>query len=279
MNQKIIVDTCVDFNPEVFGEPEVLARVPFRVLIDGEEFIDKGETVFDKLKSIAFRAGTIRTACPSPNDYTEAMEGAQEALVVTISSELSGSHAAAEVARRMLEAEGEGQPRIEILDCKTAAAGESLITLKVLELIKENLPLSAIAERARAYINSVRTYFVLNSLDTLVSNGRVSPLKDFACKTLKITPIMGEDGNGRIELKAMGRGKKNAFSRLIDMIGESKKNLQETVMAITHVDAYELACEIRDRIQARYGFKDILIFKASGLSSVYASNGGIVLAF
>lgn len=278
MDYKIVVDSCVDYNHELFPKEDSIGRVPFRANIDGEELIDIKTVIFDKLKSIEFKARSIRTACPSPDDFINAIDGARKAFIVTISSKLSGSHEAAELGRRMLTEEHPDSD-IHVFDSETACAGETMVLYQLLSLVRENLPVQSIAEKLREYISGLQTLFVLDSMDTLVANGRVSSFKELALKALHIYPIMGDDGHGKIELKSLGRGKQKAFSRLIDMIGENKRDLSKLVCGISHCNAKQKALEIRDRIQERYPFQDVVIFECSGLSSVYASNGGIVIAY
>ncbi len=276
MDYRILVDTCVDIqDPPAAG----VARIPFTVSIDGTDFVDIGDQVTAQLKRIGFIAKSIRTACPAPGDFIEALDGAKKAFIVTISSQLSGAYAAAVAARDQLIDKFKGECDIHIFDSESAAAGETLVLYKLQQLIADNLPVHSIVEQLSKYVDGLRTLFVLNSLDTLVANGRVKPIEGFALKALKISPIMGEDGHGKIELKALVRGKAKAFSRLIEMIGDTKFDLRERVLGITHVNALEVAMDLKARIEEKYKFKEVLVFEASGLSSVYASDGGIVIAF
>lgn len=276
MNTKVLVDTCVDLNEELFCQFNTVAtRIPFTVTIDNKEYVDIGDEVTGHLKKIGFLAKTIKTACPSPGDFIDAIGDATHAFIVTISSQLSGSHQSAMSAKDELS----GKCDVHVIDSESACSGETLVYYKLQELLAENLNYQAIVEKLTQYVTELRTLFVLNSLDTLVANGRVKPIEGFAIKKLKICPIMGEDGHGRIELKALSRGKSKAFAKLIDMIGETQKDLKECVLGISHVNAIEKALELKASIEARYKFKDILIFEASGLSSVYASDGGIIIAY
>jgi fatty acid-binding protein DegV len=92
-------------------------------------------------------------------------------------------------------------------------------------------------------------------------------------------PIMGNDGDGGIELKVQVRGEKKALNKLIEMIGENNINFTNTILSITYVTAMEKAQAIKEEIQRIYNFKDVLIFKAGGLSTIYADDGGIVIAY
>lgn len=279
MEYKVLVDTCVDFNDEAFGDGvREIARVPFTVTVDDEPFVDRGQTVIDRLNSTGFAARMIRTASPSPGDFIEALNGATKAFIITISSHLSGSYSAAMMAGNQMKEEYPDS-EIHVLNSETASAGETMVAMKLLSLLRENLPVNGIIERINQYISELKTLFVLESMDTLVANGRVRAIEGMAIKALKICPIMGDDGHGKIELKALSRGKNRAFARLVEMIGEGKQDFANRVLGITHVNALEKAQELKRKIEEKYPFKAVVIFEAGGLSSVYASDGGIVVAF
>ena len=277
MDYRVLVDSCVDICPQSSGDEVV--RIPFTVNIDGETYTDRGDEVTGHLNKIGFMAKSIQTACPSPGDFIEALGDAKKAFIVTISSQLSGAYAAAVAARNQVIEHLRERTDIHIFDSESASAGETLVLIKLNQLLSEGLSFHNIIEKMNEYIANLRTLFVLESLDTLIANGRVKPIEGFAIKALKIVPIMGDDGHGKIESKAFVRGRIRAFARLVDMIGDTSRDLRECVLAITHVNALEKAETLRDQIQARYPFKEVIICEASGLSSVYASNGGIVLAY
>lgn len=274
----LITDSCVDFNNEVLGDDTEIKRIPFIVTIDGNDIIDKNLDTSDLLSKMKETKNRILTACPSPNDFLESFKKNAENYVVTISSKLSGSHNSAIAAKDMFE-EMEPGSEVHVFDSKSASAGESLVALKVKELLAQNLSSLDIVEKVNSYISQLKTLFVLNSLDNLAKNGRISNYQAIIGNLLNIVPIMGENGQGEIVLKEKVRGKKKAFSRLVDMIGEAPIDFKNTVLAITHVHALEKATELKAVIESKYPFKDIIIFEASGLSTVYADNGGIVIAY
>ena len=275
MDYRVLVDSCVDKHPLTQDE----VRIPFTVNIDGVPFVDLGETVIDQLNKIGFMAKSITTACPSPGDFISAIGDAKRAFIVTISSKLSGAHAAAVAAHEQIKERLRDACDVHIFDSKTACAGETMVAIKLEQLLKENLSVDAIVDTMTRYIEDLKTMFVLNSMDTLVANGRVKPIAGVAIKAMKICPIMGADKHGKIELLALARGRAKAFNKMLDMIGETTRDLRECVLGITHVNALEKAQALKEQICARYPFKDVLIFEAAGLSSVYASDGGIVLAY
>lgn len=274
MENNIIVDSCTDF----IKETENLDRVPFRILIDNEEIVDENLDINKLIEKMKSTKQQIKTACAPPEDFINKLKEEASNFIVTISSQLSGSYNSAMVAVETFKERFPGS-FVHVFDSKTAAAGETLVAMKVKQLLEENFNSSEIIEQTNKYITKLRTLFVLDSLDNLAKNGRITNFKAILANIMHIVPIMGEDGEGRIELKEQVRGKKKATARLIDMIAEYNVDFENTILGITHVNCLEKAEKLRDEIKARYPFKDVKIFKSSGLSTVYADDGGIVIAF
>ena len=274
MKTNLIVDSCVDFNEDT----ENIDRVPFRILIDGEEIIDENTNILELISKMKNSRSQIKTACAPPEDFIKKIKEHANNFIVTISSQLSGSYNSAMVAVETIK-EKFPEAFVHIFDSKTAAAGETLIAIKVKQLVEENLNPHEIIEQTEKYISKLRTFFILDSLDNLAKNGRITNFKALLANIMHIVPIMGEDGEGRIVLKESVRGKKKAFTRLVDMLAEYNIDFENTILGITHVNCHEKAEKLRDQIKAKYPFKDIKIFKSSGLSTVYADDGGIVIAF
>lgn len=274
MVKNLIVDSCVDFDEYT----QDIERVPFRILIDNEELIDENLDKNELIRKMKNTSNQIKTACAPPEEFVRKLMSQADNFIVTISSQLSGSYNSAMVA---VESFREKFPEsfVHVFDSKSAASGETLIAYKVKQLMEQNINTAEIVEQTNKYISKVRTFFILDSLDNLAKNGRITNFKAILANIMHIVPIMGEDGEGKIVLKEQVRGKKKAFARLVEMISEYNVDFENTILAITHVDCLEKAEKLRDEIMARYPFKEIKIFKSAGLSTVYADDGGIVIAF
>lgn len=273
MDINLIMDSCVDFD----SETNDMDRIPFKILIDDDELIDSNLNMMDLISKMKSSKKHIKTACPSPDDFMSALKKYKNTFAVTISSQLSGSYNSAMLAVELMK-EKFPENFVHIFDSKTACSGETMISLKVKQLIEENLNTSEIIEMTNKYISKLKTLFILDSLDNLAKNGRITNFKAILANVLHIVPIMGAD-EGKIVLKEQVRGKKKAFNRLVEMIGEYNVDFENTVLGITHVNCVEKAEKLKNEIKSRYPFKDVRIFKASGLSTVYADDGGIVIAF
>jgi len=278
MKYRIVADSSCDLN-EGMQEQLNIDLVPFNISVDDEHFVDdKNLDVPQLIKSMKKSPNPIKTSCPSPGDFLKYFRKADNIFGVTISANLSGTYNSAVLARDMALKEDPNK-FVHIFNSKSASVGETLVALKIDELIKEKLNHMEIVEKVEEYIEQMKTYFILESLDNLVKNGRISKTKGLIASVLNFKPIMGEDGEGNIELVENIRGSKRAFNRLVEIIGETKENFEDKVLAISHANALEKAMALKEKIQELYNFKEILIIETKGLSTAYANDGGVILAF
>ena len=125
----------------------------------------------------------------------------------------------------------------------------------------------------------MKTFFILESLDNLMKAGRISKIMGHIASALSIKPIMGGDENGTIKLIEKVRGSKRAFKRLVEVIGEQGEGFEDKILGIAHCNALDKAEELKKRIEEKYKFKEIIIVETAGLSTAYANDGGIIIAF
>ncbi len=127
------------------------------------------------------------------------------------------------------------------------------------------------------YIEGQNTYFVLETLETLRKNGRLTGLKAVVATALNIKPVMGATTEGTICQLGQARGVKKALSKMIEHILADIKNSREKILAISHCNCQERAESVREMLKAAAEFKDIIILDTAGISSMYAADGGIIV--
>lgn len=278
MKVKIIADSSCDLNEDLEKKIDV-ALVPFRIDVDENKYTDDKDIDIDSLiKSMKESPNPVKTSCPSPGDFAIEFKDQDTIFGVTISSKLSGTYNAAFLAKEMIE-EKYPEKFIHVFDSKSASVGETLVAIKIQELIDKNIKNLDIVEEVENYIDEMKTFFILESLDNLIKNGRISKTKGLIANVLNLKPIMGDDGDGNIKLVENNRGNIKAFKRLIEIIGERGENFEDKVLGIAHVNALERAERLKGEIEKVYNFKDIILVKTGGLSTAYANDGGIILAF
>lgn len=276
MDYKLVVDSCCELVPSL-RESLSAESIPLTLLLGDEVFVDdENLDVDDFLKKMKAYKGQPKSACPSPMDFADKCIDTGYNFIVTLSSKLSGSYASAKIGMDILEEQGKYG---YVFDSKSASAGELLVSLKIKELIELGLEKLQIISKVEDFIKDMKTFFVLESLDNLVKNGRMSNIAGLIASFLHIHPILGADKDGNIAFYSKAAGKKKAIERLAEMIGENCKDTVNKILTITHCNNEEQANTLKSLAELKYSFKDILVVPTRGLSSMYANEGGIIIAF
>ena len=279
MTYKIVGDSCLDFNEDL-EEKLDLGIVPLNVLVNGKDFVDnKDLDKRDLMTNMKAAEEVARTASPSPADYIKEYEKGEDIYVVTLSSQLSSSYNNAVLAKDMLKEKKD--KFIHVFDSLSASVGQTLIAMKIKELLDKGIAREELVSQVDAYISEMNTLFTLESYDNLVKNGRMSKLMANVASALSIKPIMGSTDEGSIRLIDKVRGKKRSFNRLVDIVGEEgdSSTFKDKILAIAHCNALSLAEDLKEAIEEKYNFKEVIIVETGGLSTVYADDGGIILAY
>lgn len=271
----IVADSCCDLSDELKEEVNI-ELVPFTLELDDKNYLDDESLNVDEYICEMKKSTSVKTAAPSPKLFMDKFELAKQIFCITISSKLSATYSNACLAKNYILEQSE--KLIHIFDSKGAAAGETLIAIKLQECINKKMYFDEIVEYINKYISEIKVFFVLESLDNLIKNGRISRFKAMLASALSIKPIMC-GVNGEIDIYKKVRGIKKAYCELIDSISENCSNIEEKILVITHCNCLEKANELKDQIMEKYNFKKILIVSAKGLSSTYANDGGIIISY
>lgn len=278
MSYKIIIDSCGELLDE-WKKDEHFESVALTLNVGGESIID--DETFDQadfLKKVAASPECPKSACPSPERYMKAFDcDADHIYAVTLSAELSGSYNSAVLGRNLLEEEKPGR-KIHIFNSKSASIGQTLIGMKIQECEEAGYSFEKVIETVDEYIAGQHTFFVLDNLETLRKNGRLSKVKALVASALKIKPVMGSTDDGNICQLDQARGINKALVKMAGQIAEKTQNSEEKVLAISHCNCHERAILLKNALQEKMPLKNIVVLDTAGVSSMYANDGGVIVA-
>lgn len=278
MSYLILCDSCTDFTDAMEKDPHFV-RIPLTLHVGEEDIID--DETFDQasfLKKVAEYPDASKSSCPSPEKFMDYFEKADEIYIVTLSSHLSGSFNSAELAKSMY-LEKHPDKKIHVFDSKSASAGQSLIALEIQKRAINELPFEQIVNEVTDFLNTMGTKFVLETLEVLRKNGRLSNVTAMLVNALNIKLVMTSDGNGEIAKTSQARGMKKAIQKMAEAIKEDAVDPENRTLFISYCNNKERAEFVKDAILSVLPFKDVLIAPTGGVSSLYAADGGIVVCY
>ncbi|MGN0335409.1 MAG: DegV family protein [Lachnospiraceae bacterium] len=278
MSYKIVIDSCGELPEEWKGDAR-FESVPLQMQVDDYHFVD--DDTFDQadfLKKVAESPNCPKSSCPSPERYMEAYTcDADRVYVITLSGNLSGSYNSAVLGMNLYHEEKDDKP-IYVFDSCSASVGQTLLAMKIVECEEKGMSFEEVIEEVLAYRDERGTYFVLETLETLRKNGRLSNLKAFMANALNIKPVMAGTVEGQIVQLAQARGINKALIVMIETLARNLKNPTEKIVAISHCNCPERAQKVKEEILKRMKVKDIMILDTRGISSMYACDGGIIIS-
>lgn len=281
MNYKIIGDSCLDLTQELKKNPH-FQMIPLTLQVDETQVTD--DDSFDQasfLKLVKNSPNCPKTACPSPEMFKEAFECEVDMIfVITLSEHLSGTYNSAVLGKKIYEEEhgqDDREKKIAVLDSLSASAGELNLALFIRNLCEQELSFEEIVEKVTAFRDGMVTYFVLETLDTLRKNGRLTGLQAFFATALNIKPVMGADSGVIIKLD-QARGISKALAKMCEIAVKNAGRTEDKVVVIAHCNNAQRAEAVKQEICSRAVFKAVVITETAGVATVYAGDGGIVLA-
>lgn len=276
MGYKIVVDSCCEL-PEEYKKDARFEIVPLGLevgdyrIMDDEKFNQK-----EFLAKVAACPTCPKSSCPSPERYMEAYHcGAERIYVVTLSSKLSGSYNSAELGKRLYH-EKYGDKDIFVCDSESASCGETQLARKAMELEEAGKPFSEIVKELEALRDRMKTYFVLDNLETLRKNGRLTGVKALVATTLNVKPLM-EGVKGTIAQKGQAIGMKKGLAKMAEAVIKEAEAPADRVLMITHCNCPDRAELVKEMILGKIKVRDTVIMDTAGISSMYANDGGVIV--
>ncbi len=212
MRVKIIVDSTVDLLPEL---KQRMAVVPLTVHFGQEEYVD-GVTIthkefYEKLVESDVLPSTSQATPAAFGEVFEKVAAAGEsAVVLTLSSKLSGTYQSAVIAAQDFE-------NIYVVDTGSAAIGAGILAELAQQLADSGMDAAAIAARLEQEKGNVRIVAMVDTLEYLKRGGRISKTVAFAGGLLNIKPVLSIE-DGEIHMLGKARGSKQGNNLLVQQI-------------------------------------------------------------
>ena len=277
MSYKVIVDSCGELTEEMKASGN-FETASLTMEVGGVRIMD--DASFDQadfLRRVAECPESPKSSCPSPEDYMEKYRcEAERVYAVTLTAELSGSYNSAVLAKN-LYIEEYGEKNIHVFNSRSASIGETLIAMKVQECEETGMTFEQVVDTVERYIDGQHTYFVLENLDTLRKNGRLTGIKSLVAGALNIKPVMAATPEGTICQIGQARGIKKALAKMADQIAEETQEAEEKILAISNCNCRERAREVERMLLAKMKVNASFIIDTAGISSMYANDGGIIV--
>lgn len=257
---------------------ENLTVVPLTVTIAGKDFLDNEDLNMEEfLTSMEENTEEGRTSCPSIDEWLKALEGSKRAVMLTITSGLSGSFSSAYQAKQIYEKDNPGS-KVIVVDSRTAGPEISVIQREIKRLVEDkSVRFVDIEQKISEYKTHTHLLVILQSLHNLALNGRVNIAVAKMAKMLNIDVVGTASGEGKLEPISKVRGMKRAFKELLKLMDERKYKGGPVI--IDQCNNEKDANSLKEKILALYPKAEIVIRPMRGLCAFYAEEGSLMVGF
>lgn len=208
MAVRIITDSGIDLPGEV--DPRVTV-VPLGITFGTTTYADGVDLTNDRFYELLIESDELpKTSQATPFAYQQIFEGVRaagdEAVVVTLSSKLSGTYQSAVTAAA-------DYPEVRVVDSKNVTIGQSLLVLYALRLLDEGRSAAEVADELTAAADRVCLLALLDTLEYLKRGGRIPKSVGTIGELLSIKPVVGVE-DGEVVMLGKARGSKNGRNQL-----------------------------------------------------------------
>lgn len=273
-NIKIVTDSSANIRT---SERCDLAVAPLKIVSTEREFVDDERlSVADMIDYFDHYKGTSKTSCPNPIDWLHAFGDADDIVCLTITSGLSGSYNAANIAKQMYEADHPDR-HVYVIDSLSAGPELQLMIEKLEEWIVQGSTYEDICETVPFYQAKTGLVFMLESLKNFAVNGRISPTIAKITGLLGIRIVGKASDVGTLEPLHKCRGEAHSLTAIVNHLKQN--GLSKGKVRIAHCQNEAAADRLKERILAAFPQVDVGITTCQGLCSYYAEKGGLLVGF
>lgn len=213
MSIKIVLDSTTDLVPELAGKFEI---VPLTVNFGEEEFVDGVTITKEEFYAKLIESDVVPTTSQATPEafekvFKKIVENGDEAIAITLASNLSGTYQSACIAA------SEFPGKIRVIDGKSVAIGTAILAEYAFSLMEKGLSSEEIQRSVEKKRDDIIIVALVDTLEYLKRGGRLSKTAAFAGSILNIKPVISLE-KGEINVLGKARGSKQGNNLLVKEI-------------------------------------------------------------
>lgn len=218
MSVRIVIDSASDITLQRADELH-LDFMPLKTIFGEEEYLDGITITHKQFYEKLIECGTIPTTSQIPpyefeKKFKEIREAGDTAVVITLSSLLSGTYQSAVLASDGFE------DCIFTVDSLNVSLGLQSLVLYAVRLRDQGMSAKEIAAELERVKNKIVVLAVIDTLEYLKQGGRISKTAAWAGTMLAIKPVISIV-KGEVVILGKARGSKNSNNMLMQNVKES----------------------------------------------------------
>jgi DegV family protein with EDD domain len=278
MSKVLILTDSTAYLPETYIQTLPIRVTPLVLNWEGKTYRDGIDILPNEFYARLAKASTLPTtsqlsAVELQQKYQAALDEGYDVLGLFISSGLSGSYQAAELAKQTIASE-----RVQVLDTKLVSMALGFQVLAAARAAADGASLSDCLAVAKDAYTKIKVYFTVDTLKYLHAGGRIGSAKRIFGTALDIKPLL-QINDGKIDLVASVRSHSKAVERMIEMVKHDIDGRTPLRISVFHALEDEEAASLTTRLQQELNPIENIPSFVSPVIGTHVGPGTISIAF
>ncbi len=279
MRIQIVTDSTSDL-PKDLAAQQGIEIIPLKVMFGEQTYLDGVDISIDSFyEKLQASTQFPTTSQPSPAEFLAVYQRLLadpdvQILSVHLSSNLSGTHQSALLAKSELTAEQAA--RVTIIDSKYVCYGLGVIVLELAKAAAGGATIAHLQQRFEQLRNNISMYFVVDTLEFLQRGGRIGKASAFIGSLLNIKPILSIDQEGTVTPVERVRGQKQAVKKILELCKADFAD-REVNVTVLHSKAAEIAVQISAEIRTQFTVKHLQYASIGPVVGAHVGPGSVAV--
>jgi DegV family protein with EDD domain len=279
MSKVAVITDSTSYIPEQIRAEKNIVMVPLNVIFGNETYKEETEIKADDFYERVSRESVMpKTSQPSIGELVELLEelslNYEEAVMITLSSGISGTYQSAVAAGEMVDG-----IQLHVFDTEISSSPQAFYVMKAAELAAEGATGEVIMKHLEwMKEEGVPAYFLVDDLNHLHRGGRLNTAQLVVGNLLQIKPILHFVDKKIVPFEKV-RTKKKALKRIYDLMDESIDPNEKVKISVIHANREEDAAAIADELRERFQNAEVAISYFGPVIGTHLGEGSLGLTW
>lgn len=276
----IVTDSSADIPQQVVDELRIY-RIPQIIQIGESSYFDRITISSPLLLNILdSNAQKVSSSMPSIGEIQRHFEFLAQhykhIVVLSVSSKLSGTYNAYQLAAKALQDKGAD---ISIIDTKLNASAQGLVAQEAARSVARGVKGEALSQSIRETAERTTIMVSVQSLKMMVGGGRIPKKLGSLLLKLNLKPVVGLSKEGGGAILGLRLSRTGSIAALVGRFMKVYRKQGIQAYGLSYIGDASLATSVAQIVEQKTGMKPLFVEQASPVIALHAGKGSISLSY
>lgn len=276
----IVTDSSADIPQQVVDELRIY-RIPQIIQIGESSYFDRITISSPLLLNILdSNAQKVSSSMPSIGEIQRHFEFLAQhykhIVVLSVSSKLSGTYNAYQLAAKALQDKGAD---ISIIDTKLNASAQGLVAQEAARSVARGVKGEALSQSIRETAERTTIMVSVQSLKMMVGGGRIPKKLGSLLLKLNLKPVVGLSKEGGGAILGLRLSRTGSIAALVGRFMKIYRKQGIQAYGLSYIGDASLAISVAQIVEQKTGMKPLFVEQASPVIALHAGKGSISLSY